>query len=167
MKKTIKRGLAVLMYNNLSALSFGNLNADLLEKVMLNMDALGEVAERHNKLMQELGKRLNEGVYETRANEYNEAVNRGESDEVLKAKYPDLVELAQKQARFSESISTKDVEVDMELMDRKEFTKALIKNNPNVKYGLFALFTPLYLEEKKEDKADDFSELDELLNENV
>ena len=73
------------------------------------------------------------------------------------------MELAQKQARFSESISTKDVEVDVELMDRKEFTKAIIKNNPNVKYGLLALFTPLYLEEKKEDKAEDFSELDELM----
>jgi hypothetical protein len=161
MKKTIKRGLAVLMYNNLSALSFGNLPADLLEKVMLNMDALGEVAEKYNKLMQELGKRLNEGVDEARANEYNSAVEKGESDEVLRTKYPDLVELAQKQARFSESISAKDVEVEVELMDRKEFTKAIIKANPNVKYGLFALFTPLFTEEEKKDE--DFSELDEIM----
>lgn len=161
MKKTIKRGLAVLMYNNLSALSFGNLPAELLEKVMLNMDALGEVAERHNKLMQELGKRLNEGIDEARANEYNAAVEKGESDEILRAKYPDLVELAQKQARFSESISAKDIEVEVELMDRKEFTKSIIKANPNVKYGLFALFTPLFTEEEKKDE--DFSELDEIM----
>lgn len=149
------------MYNNLSALSFGNLPAELLEKVMLNMDALGEVAERHNKLMQELGKRLNEGIDEARANEYNAAVEKGESDEILRAKYPDLVELAQKQARFSESISAKDIEVEVELMDRKEFTKSIIKANPNVKYGLFALFTPLFTEEEKKDE--DFSELDEIM----
>jgi hypothetical protein len=163
MKKTIKRGLAVLMYNNLSALSFGNLNADLLEKVMLNMDALGEVAEKHKKLMEELNKRLNAGVDETRINAYNAAVEKGESEEYLKANYADLVELAQKQQKFSESISAKDVDVDVELMDRKEFTKAIIKGNPNIKYGLFALFAPLFAEEKKVADTEDYSELDELM----
>lgn len=129
----------------------------------MNMDALSTVAERHDKLMEELGKRLNEGVDETRVAAYNEAVERKESDATLKEKWPDLVELAQKQMKFSEAISVKDVEIEVEPMDKGEFIKAVLKGKPDVAYGLFALFSPLFAEEKKEEEADDFSELDEIM----
>ena len=163
MKKTIKRGLAVLMYNNLSALSFGHLDDKTLEAVMTNMSELEKVTESHNKLMQELGKRLYDGVGEAEAKKYNELVESGASNEELIAKYPTVFERAEKQRKVEISLQNKDVEIELEKVDRNAFIKAVLKGKPSVAYGLFALFTPMFEDEKKEDKAEDFSELDELM----
>lgn len=146
------------MYNNLSTLTLGKLNADLLGKVMLNMEVLGEEVEKFDKLMQEVKKRLTVGIEEARIHEYDDAAKKGESEEILKAKYPDLVDVSEKVVKIQDSLSIKDIEVDVELMNRNEFTREIILHNPTVKYALLALFTPLYFEVDA-----DFAELDELM----
>jgi hypothetical protein len=76
----------------------------------------------------------------------------------------DLWELLQKQNKVEASLLNKDVEVELTEIDRKTFIKAVLKGKPDIAMAEFDLFADMYVAEEKEETAEDFSELDELLN---
>ena len=174
MKKTIKRGIANAMYKALSELPLGHLASEDLEKVMDNMVALSAPYEHHQKLMQELGKRLYNGVDEDKIQKFNTAMGlagKAESIEkavaiqkATKAEFPDIYDLLQKQNKVEASLLNKDVEVELNEIDRKTFIKAILKGKPDIAMAEFDLFADMYVAEEKEETAEDFSELDELMN---
>lgn len=174
MKKTIKRGIANAMYKALSELPLGHLASEDLEKVMDNMVALSAPFEHHQKLMQELGKRLYNGVDEERIQKFNtmlmmfnRAEGKGKMDiakSIKETDSADLWELLQKQNKVEASLLNKDVEVELNEIDRKTFIKAILKGKPDIAMAEFDLFADMYVAEEKEETAEDFSELDELLN---
>lgn len=173
MKKTITRGLAIWMHERLSGMAFGHFNEDDLEKMMNNYAAIGAVVEEHNKLNDELRKRLYGDLDKKKIEEFNDALRNAQKtkdadkraaalNEVANA-YPDLYALLEKQLRVSGSLRAKEVEIEIEPIDKEAFMIAAIKAKADIPQGAYALFEPLYEEKKQEDKADDFSELDELL----
>lgn len=174
MKKTIKRGIVNAMYNALSELPLGHLATEDLEKVMDNMVALSAPYEHYKKLMEELGKRLYNGVDEEKIQKFNTAMNLASKAENIekavaiqkatKTEYPDIYELLQKQNKVEASLLNKDVEVELNEIDRKTFIKAILKGKPDIPMAQFDLFSDMYVSEEKEEVAEDFSELDELMN---
>lgn len=173
MKKTIKRGHALTMYEVLYKLSFSYLEDKELEAVMDNLMELEKVQNQFSKLIEELGKRL----YGDHDKEQIEAFNAKMTEmqnlkeiekriamlEEIKAEYPELYELLMKQNKVDASLREKDIEIELTEVDRKAFSKAVIKGNPKASYGLFDLFEPMYHTEENEAKETDFSELDELM----
>lgn len=172
MKKKIKRGVAVELYKVLSKMAFGHFNEDDLEKVMANYAELGKVAESYESLMKELGKRLYEGKEQDELQKFNDALNearrheeiekRVAAVEAVKNEYPELFELLNKQMKVEASLKGKEISIEVEPIDRKAFTKAILKAKPDIEQGLFEFFEPFYIEEEKV-VENDFSELDELL----
>lgn len=172
MKKTIKRGVAVELHGVLSKMAFGHFNEDDLEKVMANYAELGKVAESYESLMKELGKRLYEGKEQDELQKFNDALRdarklpevekRAVAIEAVKDEYPELFELLVKQMNVEASLRNKDISIEVEPIDRKAFTKAILKAKPDIEQGIFEFFEPFYVEEKKV-VENDFSELDELL----
>lgn len=172
MKKTITRGQAVSMHAILGKMAFGHFNDSDLEKMMNNFEQLGKVAESYRSLGTELHKRL----FDTETEEYKkfapkaDAAQRLEGMEkvkallIIKEEFPELFAIFERQAQVDANLRTKEVSVELEEIDRKAFVKAMVKGRPDMEQGIFDLFEPMYIEEKKEEVKEDFSELDELLN---
>lgn len=173
MKKTIKRGIAKAMYEALATLPLGHLSTEDLEKVMDNIVSLSAPYEQYDKLMKELGKRLYDGIDEEEIRKFNnmlslasKAENIAKAAEIhkaIKAEYGELYELFIKQNKVDASLREKEIEVELTEVDRKAFTKAILKGKPDIAIAEFELFAPMFIEEEKAEVKDDFSELDELL----
>lgn len=175
MKKTIKRGIVKAMYETLSQLPLGHLATDDLEKVMDNMYALLPIKENVQKLLEELNKRLFENESNEEIKEYDAIqtmIDNAQTIEkkaslikVRKEKYPRIYELCTKQNKMFEVLLNKDVEVELNEIDKKTFIKAILKGNPNIPTAEFDLFEPMFIAEEKKETETDFSELDELMAE--
>lgn len=159
MKKTIKRGIAVILYNMMAKMSFSHLSEETIEAVMDNFMALGKVAENYQKMLEEMNKRLLEGISKDLLNEYNEKIQTMTEEELQKA-YPTVYPIAKKQKKVTDAIFNKDVEIELNEVEKEAFVKAVMKGTPNLAAGILENFGIMFKEEKKED---DFSELDELM----
>ena len=142
---------------------------------MDNLMELEKVQNQYTKLMEELGKRLYGEYDKEQLEKFNNELREAQSVENLEEKvaalnkvaevYPELFELLAKQNKVENSLRTKDVEIELTEIDRKPFVKAIMMGNQKASYGLFDIFEPMFLAEKKETETEDFSELDELINE--
>jgi len=175
MKKTITRGQAVSMHAVLGKMAFGHFNDSDLEKMMNNFEQLGKVAESYQSLNRELHKRL----FDTESEEYKkfepkvgaaqrlDGMARVKAFGIIKEEFPEMYETLERQIKTDAKLKEKEVSIEIEEVDRKDFTRAIIKGRPNVEQEIFDLFEPLFIEEKKEEVKEevkeDFSELDELL----
>lgn len=171
MKKTITRGQAVSMHAVLGKMAFGHFNDADLEKMMNNFAELAKVAESYQSLNQELHKRL----FDTESEEYKkfapkvdaaqrlDGMARVKAFGLIKEEYPELYDVLERQIKTDVKLKEKEVSIEIEEIDRKDFTKAIIKGRPNVEQEIFDLFEPMFIEEKKDEVKEDFSELDELL----
>lgn len=160
MKRIMKRGVAISVYNHMAKLPFGHLPDGIIEAVMDNFINLGKEAEQFQRLTQELNRRLFEGVDKKRIDEYNSAIKTASVDEI-KELYPDIYALVLKQKNIVDSLRSKDVEVELEAVDRKEFIKGIIKGKPDVAMGTLDMLASLFTNESKEA---DFGELDSLIS---
>ena len=171
MKKTITRGQAVSMHAVLGKMAFGHFNDETLEKMMNNFEQLGKVAESYRSLGTELHKRL----FDTESEEYKKFAPKADAAQrlegmakvkafaLIKEEFPELFAIFERQAQVDANLRMKEVSVDLEEIDRKDFIKAIVKGRPDVEQNVFELFEPMYVEEQKEEVKEDFSELDELL----
>lgn len=162
MKKTIKRGVAAILYNIMAKMSFGQLKEDTLEVVMDNFMAFGKIAEHYQKMLEEMNKRILDGIDEKTIKDYNAMAEKSTEEEMEKA-FPTIYPLVLKQKKVSEAIFDKEVEIELTEVDRKEFCKAVIKGTPNLTVGVLDNFAIMFKEGEK--KEEDFSELDELMEE--
>lgn len=161
MKKTITRGQAIILYNQMATMAFGHLAEDMLESAMANFLELGKVVEPYTKMVEELGKRLFDGIDEQTIRDYNALSQKAERDAV-KAAFPELYELVQKQNKVDAALRAKEIEVELVEVDKKEFVKGILKAKPTIANIVFDLFEPMFKEEKKAETTD-FSELDDLM----
>lgn len=161
MKKTIKRGQAAILYNLMAKMSFSHLSDETIEVVMDNFMALGKVAETYQKMLEEMNKRLLNGIDEETLKAYNELAKDASNEELEKA-YPTIYPIAKKQVKVGGAIFDKEVEIELAEVDRKEFCKGVMKGTPKLTAGILDNFGIMFKEEKKED---DFSELDALMEE--
>lgn len=161
MKKTIKRGQAAILYNLMAKMSFSHLSEETIEAVMDNFMAFGKVAETYQKMIEEMNKRLLDGISEDARKEYNEKTQTM-TEEELEKEYPTIYPIAKKQVKVGGAIFDKEVEIELTEIDRKEFCKGVMKGTPKLTAGILDNFGIMFKEEKKED---DFSELDALMAE--
>lgn len=157
MKKTMSREVAVILYNIMAKMNFSHLSEETLEVVMNNYMAFCKEAEHCTKMVEELRKRILEGVDEQTLNDYNAKAQEATAEELEKA-FPSLYPLVVKFNKVYASIYAKDVEIELTEVDKTEFVKGVMKGTPNITANILNNFEIMY---KKEEQ--DFSELDELL----
>lgn len=165
MKKTITRGHALILSNQMATMPFGYLADDIIEALMNNLVNLNKVASQYSKLMEELSKRLYDGLDQNLLSEYNAKAAKATAEE-MQAEYPDLYALVQKQNNIDVSLKNKEVEIEFTPIDKSEFIKGVLKGKPTIAMGVFDIFEPMYKEDKNAKKTEDvadFSELDELM----
>ena len=157
MKKTMSREVAVILYNLMAKMNFSHLSEETLEVVMSNYMALGKEAEHCTKMVDELRKRLFDGVDESELKEYGEKAQEMKESELEKA-FPTIYPLAIKFNKVYASIYSKEVDVEIAEVDKAEFVKGVMKGTQNMTASILNNFEIMY---KKEEQ--DFSELDELM----
>ena len=161
MKKTIKRGQAAILYNLMAKMSFSHLSEETIEAVMDNFMTFGKVAETYQKMIEEMNKRLLDGIDKETLDAYNELAKVATNEELEKA-YPTIYPIAKKQVKVGGAIFDKEVEIELTEVDKSEFVKGVMKGTPKLTAGILDNFGIMFKEEKKED---DFSELDALMEE--
>lgn len=156
-KKTISRGAAATLYALMTRLSFGHLSEETLAAVMDNFMELGKIEEYCRKMVDELRKRMFEGVDGETIEAYNAMAAEATEEEMQNA-YPTLFPLVMKFNRLHSAIYAKQVEVELNEVDKAEFVKAVAMGTPNLTIGILNNFGVMFKEEKQE-----FAELDELM----
>lgn len=173
----LTRNQARNLFFNLGQVALKEMDAEVLESVMHNFDAVRKVNEDFTKLAEELAKRLYGDLQsmdeKTRKDysdfmdiigKYERSSDRKEKDALLeaaKAGYPELFRLYEKQISVLTGLLNKEVELDIKPIDRRKFAAGIAKSN--AEWQLFraeAVFAAMFAEEKNET---DLSELDELL----
>lgn len=157
MKRTITRQVAVILRDIMAKIQFTHLSVEMVEDVMNNFMVFNAEAEHCNKMIDELRKRLFEGVDEAAIKEYSEASQKMDEKELEKA-FPAIYPLAIKFNKVYASICTKEVEVELTEIDKTEFVKGVMKGTPNLTANILDNFAIMYKQTE-----DDFSELDELM----
>lgn len=165
--------MAKAMYEALTSLPLGHLASEDLGKVMDNIVALSAPYEQAEKLLQELGKRLFDGKDEEEIRTFNNMLTLASKAEditkvaaihkSLENEHPELYGLFKKQNEVRRALLSKNVDVELAELDKQTFIKAVLKGDPNVPVAEFSIFEMMFAQEAKEAKAEDFSELDELL----
>lgn len=166
------------LFFNLGQVALKEMDAEVLESVMANFDAVRKVNEDFTKLAEELAKRLYgdpQSMDEKEKKEYTDFMEiigkfeRATDNEkrleflgLAQSSYPELFKLYEKQISVLTGLLNKEVEVDIQTVDKAKFAAGIIKGNEKWSaFNVDAVFGAMYeVEEKKES---DFSELDELL----
>ena len=157
------------MYQQLIQLPLGHLSEQMLEDTMDNIYALQTVSEQVEKLAEELHKRLFGGIDAERCKEYDNLVSSLQDEHLrdsalasLEAGFQDVRSMVQKKIAVMSSLMNRDADISIKQIDRKAFTKAVLKAQPDIKMECFTALAPMFEVAKVED---DFSELDNLINE--
>lgn len=166
------------LFFNLGQVALKEVNAEVLESVMHNFDAVRKVNEDFTKLAEELAKKLYGDLHtmdeKTRKDysdfmdiigKYERTTDRKEADECLaaaKAGYPELFRIYEKQISVLTGLLNKEVELDIQPIDKTRFSTGIVKSN--AEWPLFKVDAAFNIMFAKEDKHEtDLSELDKLL----
>ena len=176
----LTRNTAIALFRNLGQSALGHLDDATLTTVMSNFNALQKVADDFESLKKELFKRIYgdaEKMAEDekkRLNDFFKAIAKMEKadresikelDAALKATYPDLYEMRQKEVKVLLTLLDKEIEVDIELVDADAFIAGIAKGAKDAKLAEIRLaFAPMFRKAKEEEAKEDFSELDSLLD---
>jgi hypothetical protein len=171
--KKITRNYAIQLFDSLASLPLGHLDGATLSVVLDNFEELRKVKESYESLSQELSKRLYDGMDEDFKRDFFEVVSLYEREQdvekkaqhlaVMKNAYGVFYEKYTKHVEVLEKIFYKEVEVDLNDVDKDAFIKGILLGRKELNiYNLESFFLPLF-KEKEEETTTDMSELDEYL----
>ena len=176
----LTRNTAIALFRNLGQSALGHLDDATLTTVMSNFNALQKVADDFESLKKELFKRIYGDAEKMtddekkRLNDFFKAIAKMEKadresikelDATLKATYPDLYAMRQKEVKVLLTLLDKEVEADIELVDADAFVAGIAKGAKDAKLAEIRLaFASMFRKAKEEESKEDFSELDSLLD---
>lgn len=183
MKKITRRN-AVNLFAQLGAMALGHLDDETLTATMDNFNTFRKVQEDFEALKKELFKRIYGDVEKMdedekkRLQDFFDILNKmqnntsveklTELDTLAKETYPELYEMRKKEINVILSLLAKEIEVEIVEVDADDFIKGIVKGKKDAPvHKIRAVFAPMFKEEKTDDKKADFSELDELLKQQV
>lgn len=150
------------MNERLSSMNFGHFDERDLERMIANDGAIRHVVEDYRKMITEMQRRLYDGIERQTINAFNKTIRENAAQ--AEAQYPEVYALFEKQKAVDKSLRMKVVEIELEPINRESFIKAAILGKADIPQGAYAMFAPMFVEEKA---ADDFAELDELMADNL
>ena len=153
------------MFENLRNLALGHLEDVTLAKTMTNLESLRKVVDDFENLKKELFKRIYgdiESMGENEKENLKDFFSMLSNNANVANTYPNLYKLRQKEVSVIVSLLNKDVEVDVEPVDKNLFVAGIIKGNKDAKVvDVVNVFAPLF--EPQDEKITDVSELDEFI----
>ena len=170
----MKRKQALEAYSALLGVSLNKMTEAMTDAVLADTLALSAIREQVEKVEKELRKRTIEAISHERLAEYDNLVtkmnalngtNKAAMQAVINDNYADVVKAQNAFVKAFNKWLDKDVDVEIETIDRKEFIKAMKESEQNITPATLDALAFIFNDYKAASGEFDASEIDSLLSE--
>ena len=170
----MKRKHALEAYSALLGVSLNKMTEGMTDAVLADTLALSAIREQVEKVEKELRKRTIETISHERLAEYDNLVtkmnalngqNRAAMQAVINDNYADVVKAQNAFVKAFNKWLDKDVDVEIETIDRKEFIKAVKESEQTITPATLDALAFIFNDYKAASGEFDASEIDSLLKE--
>lgn len=170
----MKRKQALEAYSALLGVSLNKMTEAMTDAVLADTLAFSAIREQVEKVEKELRKRTIEAISHERLAEYDNLVtkmnalngtNKAAMQAVINDNYADVVKAQNAFVKAFNKWLDKDVDVEIETIDRKEFIKAVKESEQNITPATLDALAFIFNDYKAASGEFDASEIDSLLSE--
>lgn len=168
----MKRNTAITLYNGLMAVRLNKMSEDMTDAVLSNTLAASAVNDTFAKVQEELRKRTIEAIDKDRREAYDNLATKAQAltgtqkaavQAVMKDSYADIEKARETFMKALNKWLDKDITIDIEPVDRKEFLKAVKEAEQTMTPADTEKLAPMFKGYEAPKVEVDKDELDELL----
>lgn len=170
----MKRNQVINIYTALLGVKLNKMSEKMTDSVLANTLSLATINEQMGRVREELHRRTLDGIDRKRLEEYDNLITKmnalsGQNKSAIRAvindKYADVVKAQNTFVKALNKWLDKDVDVEIETIDRKEFIKALKESEQPFTPADIDVLSALFSDYKVPESTIDTEEIDNLIKE--
>ena len=168
----MKRNQAIAAYSAIMGVKLNKMTEDMVDAILADTLTLSAINEQFAKVQEELRKRTIDTIDQKRREDYDNIVTKmkaldGQRQAALQAVLNDnFADVLKVQGSYIKALNKwleKDVTIDLEKVDRKDFIKAMRDSEQNITPADLDVIAPLFADSKAISAEIDNEEIDSLL----
>ena len=168
----MKRNQVLSLYQALMAVKLNKMSEGMTDAILADAIELAEVAGAYEKVKDELRKRTIEVIDKSRRAEYDELNTKMQALEgrdraavhaLILTNYKDVQKAIHTYSKALERWLDKDVQVELQQVDKKEFIRAIKAAEQTITPADMAMLSPLFVGYSEPKESVNVTDLDELL----
>lgn len=170
----MKRNQAIAAYSAIMGVKLNKMTEDMVDAILADTLTLSAINEQFAKVQEELRKRTIDTIDQKRREDYDnivtkmkalDAQKRAALQAVLNDNFADVQKAQGSYIKALNKWLDKDVVIDLEKVDRKDFIKAMKESEQNITPADLDVLLPLFKDSKAISAEIDNEEIDSLLAE--
>lgn len=170
----MKRNQAIATYSALMGMKLNMMSEGMTDAILANTLTLAVIYEQFQKVQEELRKRTINTIDHNRLEDYDGIVTKMKAldaqkqaalQAVINDNYPDIIKAQRSYIKALNKWLDKEVDVELEMIDRKEFIKAMKDAEQNITPSDLNVIAPLFKEVKAVLPEIDTEEIETILAE--
>lgn len=170
----MKRNQAIAAYSAIMGVKLNKMSEDMVDAILADTLTLSAINEQFAKVQEELRKRTIDTIDQKRREDYDnivtkmkalDAQKRAALQAVLNDNFADVQKAQGSYIKALNKWLDKDVVIDLEKVDRKDFIKAMKESEQNITPADLDVLLPLFKDSKAISAEIDNEEIDSLLAE--
>ena len=170
----MKRNQAIAAYSALMGVKLNKMNEEMIDAILADTLTLASVNEQFQKVQEELRKRTIDTIDQKRREDYDNIVTKMKAldaqkkaalQAVINDNYADVLKAQGAYIKALNKWLDKDVSLDLERIERKDFIKAMKDSEQNITPADLDVIAPLFKENKTVSTEIDIEEIDSLIEE--
>ena len=170
----MKRNQAIAAYSALMGVKLNKMSEEMTDAILADVLTLSAINEQFQKVQEELRKRTIDTIDQKRREDYDNIVtkrdaldgrNRLALQAAINDNYPDVVKAQGSYIKALNKWLDKEISLDLEKVDRKDFIKAMKESEQNITPATLDVLYPLFKDSKAISAEIDTEEIDSLLEE--
>ena len=168
----MKRNQAISAYSAILGVKLNKMSEEMTDAILADTLALSAINEQFAKVQEELRKRTIETIDKERLEAYDNLITKAKAldaqkqaaiNAVIKDSYADILKAQSSFAKALNKWLDKEVSIELELIERGEFVKALRESEQDITPANLDILSVLFKGEKKAEIKVDEAEIDSLL----
>lgn len=170
----MKRNQAIAAYSALMSVKLNKMTEEMTDSILSNTLTLSVIQEQFAKVQEELRKRTIDTIDQKRREDFDGIVTKMKAlDEqkraalqaVINDNYPDILKAQGAYIKALNKWMDKEVSLDLDLIERKDFIKAMKDSEQNITPADLDVIMPIFKENKAISADIDIEEIDSLIEE--
>lgn len=170
----MKRNQAIAAYSALMSVKLNKMTEEMTDSILSNTLTLSVIQEQFAKVQEELRKRTIDTIDQKRREDFDGIVTKMKAlDEqkraalqaVINDNYPDILKAQGAYIKALNKWMDKEVSLDLDLIERKDFIKAMKDSEQNITPADLDVIMPIFKENKAVSADIDIEEIDSLIEE--
>lgn len=170
----MKRNQAIAAYSALMSVKLNKMTEEMTDSILSNTLTLSVIQEQFGKVQEELRKRTIDTIDQKRREDYDNIVTKMKAldaqkkaalQAVINDNYADVLKAQGAYIKALNKWLDKEVRLDLELIDRKDFIKAMKDSEQNITPADLDVIMPIFKENKAVSADIDIEEIDSLIEE--